>query len=229
VAHELAHHVFDQATRNPYHEAPTWLNEGVAVLVAEDGPETRAAELNVAVREGAVLPLEALTEAFPRVSGPFSLAYAESVSAVDFLIERYGRGAVAELARLYRGGASDDEAFGAVTGGTLGEFDAAWLAHNGADAPPAYGPQPPPAGPLPSEWQEGAPDEPGGRPTPGATAGAPAAATVGASPADLWPSSGSGPAVAGLWPILVMVGLLIGGLLVAVVAFERRGRPRGPA
>lgn len=220
IAHEVVHHVFDQATGNPYHEPPTWLNEGIAVYVAEGGPEDRAPELRAAVRDGTVLPLDALTEAFPRVSGPFSLAYAESASAVDFLIERYGRKAVAELAGLYREGASDDEAFRTVTGGTLAEFDAAWQAMIGAEPPPAYGPQPAPAGPLPREWQEQAV---------GVSTAAPRQTTSDASPVISWPSSGAGSGITGLLPILLVVGLLIGGVLAAVVAVERRGRPRGPA
>ena len=227
IAHEVAHHVFDQATGNPYHEPPTWLNEGIAVLVAEGGPEDRAPELRAAVRDGTVLPLDALTEAFPRVSGPFSLAYAESASAVDFLIERYGRKAVAELAGLYRGGASDDEAFRTVTGGTLAEFDAAWQALIGAKAPPAYGPQPAPAGPLPREWQEGAGGS-GASPGPASTSPVPAGpgqAMADPSPVTSWPSSGAGSGVAGLVPILLIVGLLVVAVTAAVVAVERRARP----
>jgi hypothetical protein len=228
IAHEVTHHVFDRATRNPYHEPPTWLNEGIAVYVAAGGPEDRAPELRAAVRDGTVLPLDALTEAFPRVSGPFSLAYAESVSAVDFLVERYGRKAVAELAGLYRGGTSDDEAFRAVTGGTLAEFDAAWQALVGADPPPSYGPQPAPAGPLPREWQEetagGSAVSPGpAQASPGPAA--PGEVTPGASPVTSGPSPEAGSGIAGLVPILVIVGLLVAGILAAVVTVEHRGRP----
>jgi len=229
IAHEVTHHVFDLATGNPYHEPPTWLNEGIAVYVADGGPDDRAPELRAAVRDGTVLPLDALTEAFPRVSGAFSLAYAESVSAAAFLIDRYGREAVAELARLYRGGASDDEAFRAVTGGTLAEFDSAWQALVGADPPPAYGPLPAPAGPLPREWLEGAGDS-GASPGPASKSPVPAApgpVTPGASPIISWPSSGTGSGIAGLVPILLVVGLLIAGVLAAVVAVERRGRSGG--
>lgn len=232
IAHEVVHHVFDQATGNPYHEPPTWLNEGIAVYVAEGGPEDRAPELRAAVRDGTVLPLDALTEAFPRVSGPFSLAYAESASAVDFLIERYGRKAVAELAGLYRGGASDDEAFRAVTGGTLAEFDAAWQAMIGAEPPPAYGPQPAPAGPLPREWLEETAGVSTAAPIPVPASPGPAApgqATADASPVISWPSSGTRAGITDLLPILLVVGLLVGGVLAAVVAVERRGRHGGPA
>ena len=34
VPHELTHIVFDTATRNVYHEAPHWLNEGLADYLA---------------------------------------------------------------------------------------------------------------------------------------------------------------------------------------------------
>ena len=43
VPHELTHLVFDTATKNPYHEPPHWLNEGVAVYLSEGySPSDRA-------------------------------------------------------------------------------------------------------------------------------------------------------------------------------------------
>ena len=51
------------------------------------------------------------------------------------------------LVRAYAGGVSDDEAFTAGLGVTVGEFEADWLASIGAAAPERQGPQPAPPGP----------------------------------------------------------------------------------
>jgi hypothetical protein len=242
ITHELVHHVFDQATRNPYHEPPTWLNEGLAVFLAEGGAEARSAELGSAVRGGDVLPLEALADAFPRTSRPFSLAYAESVSAVAFLIERHGRGGLADLVKRYRAGSSDDEAFTGALGETAAAFGEAWLASIGASRPAAYGPQPAPAGPLPSEWRPGAE---AATPRPAATGPAASSTPTGPTPfaASSRPSAASVTAVPGgspgdgtsgrpgPWLLVGLTAVLVGVILVAVVVVERRrsvSRPPAP-
>jgi hypothetical protein len=240
IAHELVHHVFDQATRNPYHEPPVWLNEGFAVYLAEGGPESRSAELKAAVGDGDVLPLEALAESFPRTSRLFSLAYAESVSAVAFLVERHGSAGLADLARRYRAGASDDEAFSGALGETAGAFGEAWLASIGAARATVLGPQPAPVGPLPSDWRLGAAASPvpaNGGSAPPASAGALESGAPSAAPTGtIAPAGTAVPATAdgggarrspGPWLLAVLAAALVGVVLVAVVVVEQRSHRRG--
>lgn len=160
IPHELAHLVFDTAVDNPYHQPPHWLNEGVAVyLAAGYGPDDRAA-VGSAVDEGSVIPLDGLVGQFPTTAERFGLAYAESVSAVDFLVRRFGKDVLVALIRSYATGVTDDEAFAAAIGLDTDGFNEAWLADLGAAMPTAFGPQPAPLGPLPEDWT-GSGEQPG--------------------------------------------------------------------
>jgi hypothetical protein len=157
VPHELVHLVFDTAVKNPYHFPPRWLNEGLAVYlsVGYDAGDRNA--IDGAARRGELIPLSGLAGQFPTSGDRFGLAYSESVSAVDFFVRAHGRDALVQLIRSYADGRTDDEAFTAAIGMDVGEFNDAWLADEGAVAPAPYGPQPPPAGPLPQAWGGPAP------------------------------------------------------------------------
>jgi hypothetical protein len=211
VPHELTHLVFDTATRNPYHEPPHWLNEGLAVYLSEGYGAGARASVEGAARRGELMPLRAIVGRFPTTGDRFSLAYDESVSAIDYLIRTHGQDALVQLIRSYADGVSDDEAFSAALGVDAAGFEAGWLADLGIEEPPAFGPRPAPPGPLPPGWVEG--PVPSG--VPGVTFG-PIATPRPATPADEL----SGPIIAGVVAVLVI--LLVAGL--AVVA---RGLSRG--
>jgi hypothetical protein len=147
VSHELAHLVFDEATANPYGYPPRWFNEGLAVYLSRgltDGDRTQVA---AAARAGTIMPLEGLAAQFPTRPGRFGLAYAESTSAVDRLIERHGDEAVLRLVRALRAGDSFEEAFETATGERFEAFEDDWLASLGAQRPAPLGPVAAPPGP----------------------------------------------------------------------------------
>lgn len=152
IPHELTHLVFDTATANAYHQPPLWLNEGLAVYESEGYGAADRGRVRDAVRGDALLPLAGLSGAFPQRQDLFYLSYAESVSAIDFLVRTYGQPKLVQLIRGYADGVTDDEAFRSATGAGLGQFEEAWLSSLGAAAPQAYGPRLPAAGPLPPGW-----------------------------------------------------------------------------
>ncbi len=159
VPHELVHLVFDTAVSNPYHFPPRWLNEGLAVYLSQgyDASDRRAVE--AAAEDGTLVPLDGLAGQFPTSAQQFFLAYAESVSAVDFLIRTHDQDALVALISSYADGRTDDEAFRDAIGMDAAAFDAAWLAELGADTPVRHGPQPAPPGPEPAAWAgTGGPD-----------------------------------------------------------------------
>jgi hypothetical protein len=175
IPHELTHLVFDTAVANAYHYPPRWLNEGVAVYLSQGYEASDRSTIERAARDRELMPLDALTAEFPTSAQRFGLAYAESVSAVEYLVRTYGTAGLVRLVRSYADGRSDDEAFAAALGVDASEFSQAWLAELDAPEPVRYGPQPAPSGPLPSDWQGATP----GGGTPGSTPGA--AATPGAA------------------------------------------------
>jgi hypothetical protein len=152
VPHELVHLVFDTAVSNPYHFPPRWLNEGLAVHLSQgyDASDRRAVE--DAAENGTLIPLDGLAGQFPTSAQQFFLAYAESVSAVDFFIRTHDQDALVALISSYADGRTDDEAFQDAIGMDAAAFDAAWLADLRADTPVRYGPQPAPPGPEPAAW-----------------------------------------------------------------------------
>jgi hypothetical protein len=152
VVHELAHIVFDEAVDNPYGYPPRWLNEGLAVYVAKGYDDADRAQVASAARAGSLIPLEGLAWQFPTRAGRFSLAYAESVSAVDHLVETFGQDTLVALITSFADGLTLDEAFVAATGEGFERFEASWLASLGAERPEPYGPRPAEPGPLPEAW-----------------------------------------------------------------------------
>jgi hypothetical protein len=222
VPHELVHLVFDTAVDNPYHFPPRWLNEGLSTYLSQGYDADDRAAVEAGARSGELIPLDGLTGQFPTSAERFSLAYSESVSAVDFLIRTHGQDALVSLIRSYADGRTDDEAFQAAIGIDVTAFGDAWLADLGAVAPTRHGPRPAPDGPVPADWA-GAPGTPGvtGVPAPTATAavrpgtsGEPSTADTGRS--TQLPS----------WVLIGGVGLAVVGLVVGAALMVRRsGRP----
>ncbi len=213
IPHELTHLVFDSAVKNAYHYPPRWLNEGIAVYESEGyGPSDRGA-VRSAVGNGTIMPLRALTAQFPTVRDRFYLAYSESVSAVQFLVERYGRDAMVALVKVYANGVSDDEAFLTALGVDTSGFEKAWLDSIGAPEPSPFGPQPAPAGPLPIGWS-------GAAPTPGT---APAASlSPDATPRPESPEGGVDPS--GDETLLAVLALLLVGGAAVWARYKFGGR-----
>lgn len=158
VPHELAHLVFATAIDNPYHDPPHWLNEGLAVYLADGYSPSDREQVGQAAKAGSIIPLDGLAGAFPTTRERFFLAYAESVSAVDRIVRVSGRDALVKLVRSYANGVSDDEAFQAALGRDVAGFEADWLAELGARAPIRRGPVVAPVGPLPEGWAGPQPD-----------------------------------------------------------------------
>lgn len=221
VPHELVHLVFDTAVSNPYHFPPRWLNEGLATYLSEGYKARDRQTVEAAARAETLIPLDGLVGQFPTTREGFFLAYAESVSALDHLIQQHGEAAMVGLIRSYADGVTDDAAFEAAIGMDVAAFNADWFASLGAVVPAPLGPRPEPPGPLPEGWV-GTPPSP-----------APGASSTPAPPA----SGGSPPDEQGLerfvWPLLLGLALGAGGgVLLAVVRGRRRGvtpPPSGPS
>ena len=225
IPHELVHLVFDTAVDNPYHFPPRWLNEGLAMYLSEGyGPSERAA-VEGAGRRGELIPLDGLTGQFPTTAEGFFLAYAESVSAVDFFTREYDQAALFQLISSYADGRTDDEAFEAAIGVDVAGFGAAWLADLGVEAPVRHGPQPAPAGPRPADWPVGGVDGPVVEPAPSQPTDGGSEATddpgTPAAPVDPADSAGSG---SGTLLLVVLAGVVL--LAVALLLLRRRGAAR---
>ncbi len=191
VPHELIHLVFDTAVKNPYHFPPRWLNEGLAVYLSVGYEASDRSAVEAAAKATDLIPLDGLAGQFPTSASRFGLAYAESASAVDFLIRTHGEDTMVSLVRSYAEGRTDDEAFEEAIGMDVAAFNDAWLADLGAKEPVKHGPQPPPAGPIPDGWDDASP-APGDVGTPRPIASQPPSSSrtaplETASPGPIWP------------------------------------------
>jgi hypothetical protein len=220
VPHELTHVVFDDGTTNPYHAPPRWLNEGIAVYLSQGYDSSDKQLVSQAARSKTLTPLKGLIGEFPTTADEFYLAYAESVSAVDYMVRKYGQASFQKLVKAYTTGASDDEAFVAAFGVDTTAIGTAWLADNGIASTPSFGPQKAPAGPVPPGWD--------GSGSSGGTGSGPTA-----SPGDgTSGNTNSGTAaVKSETGMLIAAGLAAAGLLLLcaagfVHARERDARPR---
>jgi len=218
IPHEFVHLVFNTASQNPYHSPPRWLNEGLAVYQSQGYDAGDRSAVESAARGGSLIPLDGLVGQFPTGDG-FFLAYAESVSAVDFFIRTHDQDALVALIGSYADGLTDNEAFEAAIGQDVAAFNAAWLADLGAVVPEKHGPQPAPPGPRPSAW--GAPGE-----IPGATTRPGAPAPIGSPD----PGDGDGPGISVIRGDSTLLLALVAGVVflavgLLVLSRSRRGRP----
>ena len=152
VPHELTHIVFSDIVDNPYNSPPRWLNEGLAVYLSEGYGSDNRQLVSQAAKNGTLAPLAALAGFFALDQTRIYLSYAEAVSAVDYMVRKYGQASVQKLVKAYATASTDDEAFQSAFGVSLSAFDKAWMADNGVSAPTQYGPQPAPTGALPPGW-----------------------------------------------------------------------------
>jgi hypothetical protein len=219
IPHEFVHMVFDSASKNPYHDPAHWLNEGLAVYQSEGYGGSDRGMVADAARSGTLIPLDGLTGSFPN-GDAFFLAYAEAVSAVDYMIRTYGSDALVKLIRSYADGRTDDEAFSAALGVDMTAFGAAWSSELKAVAATRYGPQPDPSGPVPSAWIGAA----GAGPIASSTAGTGVAASQAPAPSETPGRTIESDNGAGVDVLLLGIGIVA----IVLIAAYRSGR-RGPS
>lgn len=132
VRHELAHLVVGQFGWSCVGGSrPTWLNEGLAVY-AEGAPQPDiVASLEQAAQANSFEPLRSLNGPFSAHGAAAGIAYAQSYSIVDFLLERYGRAAMQDLLLALAAGSSTDAALEQVYGFNVDGLEQAWRAEMG--------------------------------------------------------------------------------------------------
>lgn len=127
VPHEISHLYFAPVTRNPTVSVPHWLNEGVAQYNEFVDNSYALSQVQNAVDRGELIHLSSLAEGF----GSFDesrvrLAYAESLSAVEYLVEVYGESGLADVLAAYRNGHPTEEAFEVALGLPFSRFEGDW-------------------------------------------------------------------------------------------------------
>jgi len=96
---------------------PTWLNEGIAELMEPRTSTSYASRLSALFQERKAIPFSALEGSYTRFSDrQAQVAYAESLSGVEYLRDRYGMGEVLRMLRNIGSGAEPEIALRQSTG-----------------------------------------------------------------------------------------------------------------
>ncbi len=209
VSHEMVHLVFHSAVDGPYGYPPAWFDEGLATYLTEGYSPSYRGPVEEATASEELFPLTALAGSFPTDADRGWLAYAESTSAIDYIMRTYGQEALLSIVAGYRDGLTDDEALTKAIGRDMAAFQDGWLADLGAGTPRQYGPVPNPPGPTPPGWDAPVPGASTG-PTPGTASARPGATEGPSSPEE----PGDAPASGSDAPLLF---LALGGVVVVVI------------
>lgn len=129
LTHEYVHLAVDRLAHGA---APAWLNEGLAQFITQNPTPADMEALVRALAADALLPIAALEQDFTRLEerALVDLAYAQSYSLVQYLVQRIGWPGVRRLlAGLGRSKETDDPSGSALApwGLDLGSLEQDWL------------------------------------------------------------------------------------------------------
>jgi hypothetical protein len=129
MTHELTHLVIHQVVFNPYNDLPTWLDEGLA-MYSEGSLEPVFVSLLVeAIKENRLITVRSLSSPFSADAKESALAYAQSYSLIDLLINKYGQSQMLELLSTFHEGSGYDEALLKVYGFDMDGLNRLWLSY----------------------------------------------------------------------------------------------------
>lgn len=127
VTHELCHWVMNKASHSA--RMDRWFVEGVAVFVSKEYGLWEKLRIAQSLLFAQTLKLEEIDHVLRFNPEKAALAYAESVSAVEYLISQYGFEAIQEIVARTAQGISFPRAFRASIGMDLAEFEQTWMRH----------------------------------------------------------------------------------------------------
>lgn len=127
LRHELTHLFVDHAAGGG--EVPRWFNEGLAMAVGREAGLGDRARVALAVIDDASLPIARLDAAFSGGEAQVHSAYALAGDLVRELLARHGRGSAARILAGVARGERFRDAFFAVTGERLVEFEMRYWEH----------------------------------------------------------------------------------------------------
>ena len=126
IPHEFVHILLYKRMGAQYHNLPTWLNEGLATLQEGVPNPAYIFELDRAARENAIISMHSLCASFPISEEDALLAYAQSASFTQYLLDIYGVGGVALLLDAYQEGTSCEGGIQRVYQRPISQLESEW-------------------------------------------------------------------------------------------------------
>lgn len=118
-----------EATFGPFGDIPTWLNEGLAQYAEGEMEEYQSQILDEAIKEKTLLSVRSLGSSFPADPDQASLAYAQSLSLVSFLIDEYDWAKIRQLLAIFKEGSTYDNTLAEVYGFDTNGLEERWQAY----------------------------------------------------------------------------------------------------
>ncbi len=126
IPHELMHIYLYWYQPLAYPNLPFWLKEGLATAVELYPNSDYYTLLDTAFQNGSLLSLRSLCESFPPDASSAYLAYAQSSSVVQFLIEHYGMEKIRKLIAVYADQYDCEAGFYYTYGFSLAQLEQEW-------------------------------------------------------------------------------------------------------
>ena len=127
IPHEMVHFYLYQVLGAGYDELPAWFNEGLATLVEPNRNPNYERVLETAVATQSTIPLAQLCERFPLAEDKAVLAYAQSVSLLEYIQDEYGNGGIQALIAAFADGGDCESGVQQALNLSLAELEQAWL------------------------------------------------------------------------------------------------------
>lgn len=129
MAHELTHFILFTVTREKEIDLPIWLHEGLAMYEAQQWNWHYRRIMAQTALTRSFLPLSSITKGFPPEKRLADRAYAQSMSLIAYIINKYGPNYLNRLIRYLVEGKQPAEAFFHVFGISLEDFEKNWHAY----------------------------------------------------------------------------------------------------
>jgi hypothetical protein len=127
IAHELGHLFTHQSTFGPYGAMlPTWIDEGLAMHAEGKMDKDAYNYLLRSHQQNKLFSLQSLSSPFSAKTNEALLSYAESQSAIEFLIQSYGKNNMAKLLNLFQEGTDTDSALKSIYGFNQDGLETKW-------------------------------------------------------------------------------------------------------
>lgn len=127
LAHEITHAIIFRILGSSISELPLWANEGIAKFESDDFADSDNQAITDAASEGTLMLLGELTLKFPK--DRTSLAYAESASAITYMVKKNGRSSIRTMLDDLARTGSFDKAMLRVSTRTADQFASDWYAY----------------------------------------------------------------------------------------------------
>ncbi|MBD3181926.1 hypothetical protein GF312_06530 [Candidatus Poribacteria bacterium] len=127
LKHEITHVIFGLYMGDNLEKVPTWFNEGIAMYGADEWSYGEYWTILMGTLSDSIIPLKEISYTFPRGESKARLAYAQSSSVINFIVERYGHPALRECIRLMASGYSFNRAMNISMGISVDWLEHTWL------------------------------------------------------------------------------------------------------